>query len=179
MRGAAARLDLRTVTPPRDNNISISDKKHCWSGTKGIYPKTKGVIVLFFVPFYVFFLYKHISFLLSKLPYNSFHLRRQMSTNQSPWSIWPFPVPWQSVHPAGPPRPGLCCTAAGAGGALCAADAVGRTAVFWGRMRLLDLLRARRPTCVWVDKPQSSGQQSPNHKGCKGNSHHCRSVQDI
>lgn len=33
------------------------------------------------------------------------------------------------------------------------------------------------PTCVWVDKPQGSGQQSPNHKGCKRDAHHCRSVQ--
>lgn len=35
------------------------------------------------------------------------------------------------------------------------------------------------PTCVRVDEPQGSGQQSPDQKGSEGDPHHCPSVQDI
>lgn len=35
------------------------------------------------------------------------------------------------------------------------------------------------PTCVGVDKPQGSSQQSPNRKGCKRDAHNCRSVQPV
>lgn len=41
---------------------------------------------------------------------------------------------------------GLRCAAAGAGRALCAADTVGRAAVLWGGLRLLDRLCARSLT---------------------------------
>lgn len=46
--------------------------------------------------------------------------------------------------------------------------------VSWGRGA-----ESEGPTCVRVDKPQGSSQQSPYHKGCKGDSHHCRSVQHV
>lgn len=69
----------------------------------------------------------------------SFHGRRW--TNRSLWTVRTFLCHGEALRPAAS-YPGLRCAAAGAGCALRAADTVGRAAVLWGGLRLLDLLCA-------------------------------------
>lgn len=71
----------------------------------------------------------------------------------------------------------LGCAAARAGGALSAADAVGRTAVLRGWRRGRDLLPSCRLPCVGVDVPQGPRQERSDHKRCKRNAHHGECVQ--
>lgn len=71
----------------------------------------------------------------------------------------------------------LGCAAARAGGALSAANAVGRTAVLRGWRRGRDLLPSCRLPCVGVDVPQGPRQERSDHKRCKRNAHHGECVQ--
>lgn len=141
---------LSQLLQPRTGQRFI--QTHYLSGTKGIYQRTKGFFFFFYKSY---FLPPHqISQI---MPFIRGSKRLQ---TKSPWAIWPFPVPWQGFCFA-LGCPGLRRAAAGAGRALRAADAVGRAAVLWGELGLLDLLCAGcRPTYTCSRERGRDGQRA-------------------